>query len=52
MSVLAAPLMIVMMLIATSPAAMGKLAVKGRLAFGGWLATAVMIAVTLVFFVV
>jgi Mn2+/Fe2+ NRAMP family transporter len=50
--VLAAPLMVVMMMIAMNHRIMGRLAVKGRLAFGGWLATVVMGGVTLIFFVV
>jgi NRAMP (natural resistance-associated macrophage protein)-like metal ion transporter len=48
---LAAPLMIVVMLIASNQQVMGKFAVKGWLAVGGWIATAVMGAVTLLFFV-
>lgn len=50
--VLAAPLMVVMMLIATNRKAMGRFAVRGRLLAGGWAATAVMVAAALVFFVV
>jgi NRAMP (natural resistance-associated macrophage protein)-like metal ion transporter len=50
--ILAAPLMVVMMLISTNKAVMGKLAVSGRLAAGGWLATAVMGVVAIAFFVV
>jgi NRAMP (natural resistance-associated macrophage protein)-like metal ion transporter len=42
---LAPPLMAVTMLVARNPKAMGNLAISGRLAFGGWLATAVMFAV-------
>lgn len=48
--VLAAPLMVVMMLIAMNRKVMGKFAVKGRLAFGGWLATGVMALATGAFF--
>lgn len=50
--VLAAPLMVVMMLIATNRAVMGKLRVSGRLAAGGWLATAVMGIVAVGFFLI
>jgi NRAMP (natural resistance-associated macrophage protein)-like metal ion transporter len=50
--VLAAPLMIVMMLIATNRKAMGTLAISGRLVVGGWIATAVMASVSLAFFVI
>lgn len=50
--VLAAPLMVVMMLIATNRAAMGKLRVSGKLAAGGWLATAVMGIVAVGFFLI
>ena len=50
--VLAAPLMVVMMLIATNRAVMGKLRVSGRLATGGWLATAVMGIVAVGFFLI
>ena len=50
--VLAAPLMVVMMLIATNRAVMGKLRVSGRLAVGGWLATAVMGIVAVGFFLI
>ncbi|MEK6541095.1 MAG: divalent metal cation transporter [Pseudomonadota bacterium] len=50
--VLAAPLMIVMMLIAMNRRIMGRLAVRGWLAVGGWLATAVMALVTLGFFII
>ena len=46
---LAAPLMIVVMLIASNRAVMGEFAVRGGLAIGGWIATAVMCAVTLLF---
>ena len=49
--ILAAPLMVVMMMIAMNPRIMGRLAVRGWLAFGGWVATAVMGAVTILFFV-
>jgi len=50
--VLAAPLMVVMMLIATNRAVMGKLRVSGKLAAGGWLATAVMGIVAAGFFLI
>jgi Mn2+/Fe2+ NRAMP family transporter len=50
--ILAAPLMVVMMLISTNSKAMGKLMVSGRLAFGGWLATGVMGIVAIGFFVI
>ncbi|MBL0924633.1 MAG: divalent metal cation transporter [Sphingomonadaceae bacterium] len=40
--ILAAPLMVVMMLIATNRAAMGKLTISARLTVGGWTATIVM----------
>ena len=48
--VLAAPLMAVMMLIASNPAVMKKLVIGRRLKVGGWFATAVMAAVTMIFF--
>jgi NRAMP (natural resistance-associated macrophage protein)-like metal ion transporter len=47
---LAAPLMLVMMIIAMNHHIMGRLAVSGWLAFGGWLATAVMAAASFIFF--
>jgi NRAMP (natural resistance-associated macrophage protein)-like metal ion transporter len=50
--ILAAPLMVVMMLISTNKQVMGKLAVSGRLAFGGWLATGVMGVVAIGFFLI
>ena len=50
--VLAAPLMAVMMLIAQNPRIMGRLTLPGPMVFGGWLATAVMAAVTAGFFVI
>ncbi len=50
--VLAAPLMVVMMIIAMNRRIMGRLAVSGWLAFGGWLATAVMAAVSLIFLII
>lgn len=50
--VLAAPLMVVMMLIAMNKRIMGRLAVRGKLAFGGWLATAIMALVSIGFFVI
>ena len=46
---LAPPLMVVTMLIAQNPRAMGRLTISRRLAFGGWLSTAVMFAVAGVF---
>jgi NRAMP (natural resistance-associated macrophage protein)-like metal ion transporter len=46
---LAPPLMVVTMLIARNRAVMGELAISHRLAFGGWLSTAVMFAVALIF---
>jgi NRAMP (natural resistance-associated macrophage protein)-like metal ion transporter len=49
---LAAPLMVVMMLIATNRKVMGPLAVRGRLAVGGWIATFVMGLVALGFFLI
>jgi NRAMP (natural resistance-associated macrophage protein)-like metal ion transporter len=49
--VLAAPLMALMMLIVTNPRAMGHLTLSGRGAIVGWIATAVMTAATLLFFV-
>jgi NRAMP (natural resistance-associated macrophage protein)-like metal ion transporter len=50
--VLAAPLMVVMMLIASNKRVMGGLAISRRLALGGWIATIVMGVVTLAFFLV
>jgi Mn2+/Fe2+ NRAMP family transporter len=49
--VLAAPLMVLMMLIVTNPRAMGHLTLSRRGAVLGWAATAVMAATTLLFFV-
>ncbi len=49
--VLAAPLMALMMLIVTNPKAMGHLVLGWRAAVLGWVATAVMAAATLLFFV-
>jgi Mn2+/Fe2+ NRAMP family transporter len=46
---LAPPLMVVTMLIARNPAVMGELTISKKLAFGGWLSTAVMGAVAGVF---
>ena len=46
---LAPPLMVVTMLIARNPRAMGHLTVSKKLAFGGWLSTAVMFGVAGVF---
>jgi Mn2+/Fe2+ NRAMP family transporter len=45
-------LMVVMMLIASNPKAMGRLVISRGLKIGGWIATAVMAAVTLAFFLV
>ena len=50
--VLAAPLMAVMMLIATNPRVMGRLTLPRPMVLGGWLATLVMALVTVGFFVV
>ena len=50
--VLAAPLMAMMMLIASNPRIMGRLTLPWPMVWGGWLATAVMAAATLGFFVV
>jgi len=49
---LAPPLMVVTMLIARNRKVMGKFAVGGGLAVGGWISTAVMTAVALVFLLV
>lgn len=46
---LAPPLMIVTMLIARNPKVMGELAIPKGLAFGGWVSTAVMLGVALLF---
>jgi NRAMP (natural resistance-associated macrophage protein)-like metal ion transporter len=46
---LAPPLMVVTMLIARNPAVMGELTISRKLAFGGWLSTAVMGAIAAVF---
>ncbi|WP_225205593.1 NRAMP family divalent metal transporter [Novosphingobium huizhouense] len=46
---LAPPLMVVTMLIARNPRVMGRLVISRRLAFGGWVSTAVMSAVALIF---
>lgn len=48
---LAPPLMIVTMIIARNPRIMGRLTISRPLAFGGWLSTAVMWAIALVFLV-
>ncbi|WP_240913758.1 divalent metal cation transporter [Sphingomonas sp. HDW15A] len=48
--VLAAPLMILMMLIVRNRRAMGRLAVRGRLLLSGWIATAIMAAASVLFF--
>lgn len=49
--VLAAPLMVVMMLIVRNPRAMGRLTLGKREAILGWGATAVMFVATIIFFV-
>jgi NRAMP (natural resistance-associated macrophage protein)-like metal ion transporter len=49
--VLAAPLMAVMMLIVRNPRVMGRLTVSRAMAIWGWVATAVMAAASLAFFV-
>lgn len=49
--VLAAPLMLVMMLIVRNPYAMGELTLSRRAAALGWSATIVMFAATIIFFV-
>jgi len=49
--VLAAPLMAVMMLIVRNPRVMGRLTVSRAMAIWGWMATAVMAAVSLAFFI-
>jgi len=46
---LSPPLMVVTMLIARNPKAMGHLTISNKLAFGGWLSTAVMFVVAGVF---
>lgn len=46
---LAPPLMVVTMMIARNRRVMGHLAISRPLAFGGWLSTAVMFAVALIF---
>jgi len=46
---LAPPLMVVTMMIARNPRIMGRLTIPRRLAFGGWLSTAVMWAIALLF---
>ena len=49
--VLAAPLMAVMMLIASNPRIMGRLVISWRLRLVGWLATAAMAAASVGLFV-
>ena len=49
--VLAAPLMVLMMLIVTNPRAMGHLTLKLKAAIPGWAAAAVMTVATILFFV-
>ncbi len=49
---LAPPLMVVTMLIARNPVAMGGMPISRKLAIGGWLATAVMSAVAAIFLLV
>ncbi|MFY8194332.1 MAG: NRAMP family divalent metal transporter, partial [Novosphingobium sp.] len=46
---LAPPLMVVTMMIARNPRVMGRLVISRRLALGGWLSTAAMSAVALLF---
>lgn len=48
--VLAAPLMVMMMLIVRNPRAMGRLTLRRRATITGWIATAVMAVATIVFF--
>jgi NRAMP (natural resistance-associated macrophage protein)-like metal ion transporter len=48
--VLAAPLMVMMMLIVRNPRAMGRLTLGRRATITGWIATAVMAVATIVFF--
>lgn len=50
--VLAAPLMAVIMLIATNPRAMGRLTLPLSMRLAGWFATAVMAAATIAFFAI
>ena len=49
---LAPPLMVITMLIARNPKVMGHLVISRRLAFGGWVSTAVMTAVAVLFLAV
>ena len=49
---LAPPLMLVTMLIARNPKAMGELTISRKLAFGGWLSTAVMTGIAILFLVI
>lgn len=49
---LAPPLMLLTMLIARNPAVMGKVTISRRLAFFGWLSTAVMAGIAVLFLVV
>jgi Mn2+/Fe2+ NRAMP family transporter len=49
---LAPPLMIVTMLIARNPKAMGDLVISKRLAFGGWVSTLVMVVIAVLFLTV
>jgi NRAMP (natural resistance-associated macrophage protein)-like metal ion transporter len=50
--VLAAPLMAVILLIATNPRVMGRLTLSAPMRAAGWLATAVMVAATIGFFAI
>ena len=50
--VLAAPLMAVMMMIASNPRVMGRLSLPLPMMIGGWIATAIMALVSVAFFVV
>ena len=49
---LAPPLMVVMMLIAQNPKAMGRLTLPRGLAIAGWTSTAVMFAIAILFVVI
>ena len=49
---LAPPLMVVMMLIAKNPKAMGRLTLPRGLAIAGWTSTAVMFAIAILFVVI
>ncbi len=49
---LSAPLMLVVMLIARNRRIMGRFAIRGGLELGGWIGTAVMASVTILFFAI